>query len=62
MEAKVKSFWIIWECPNCHRPNVRNKWVDREGRLWNWRERESVICELCDEKSELELKECNVPG
>lgn len=48
MKGEIKEVWLIVECPKCHRPQVKNKFVhDNVVRFMKlkW----DMTCDICDE-------------
>ena len=55
MRAKVIAFWIVVECPHCHKPQVINKWT-QNGVVYDFESVRSYECDLCENPYEFRLQ------
>ena len=55
MEAVLHAFWCVVECPNCHKPQVVNKFIHK-GEIWNLEAVRPLECDLCGEQYEFRLQ------
>jgi hypothetical protein len=55
MDAAVRALWIVVECPNCHKPQVINRWVEK-GVVYDFKTVRSYECDLCDNPYEFHLQ------
>lgn len=61
MEARVRAFWIVLECPNCHKPQIINKWV-QNGGIIDLGSVRSYECDLCEHPFEYQLQIREIGG
>jgi hypothetical protein len=55
MKASVIAFWVIVECPHCHKPQSVGKWV-RDNTVYDFDTAVSHECDLCDNPFEFRLQ------
>ena len=59
MEAKIVSVWLVVECPNCHAPQVVNKYVNKN-IVYNLMGKRHLVCDICDGRYFVEIHDKDI--